>query len=72
MIICHAVIILKLFLGTSLVVQWLRLQAPNAGGPGSITSQGTRSHRPKLKKVPVRCNEDVATKTQHSQKKKLK
>ncbi|TEA37693.1 hypothetical protein DBR06_SOUSAS9210008, partial [Sousa chinensis] len=28
----------------SLVVQWLRLCAPNAGGPGSIPGQGTRSH----------------------------
>ena len=35
--------------GTSLVVQWLRLHAPNAGGPGSIPSQGTRSHMPQLK-----------------------
>ena len=32
--------------GTSLVVQWLRLWAPNAGGPGSIPGQGTRSHMP--------------------------
>ena len=30
--------------GTSLVVQWLRLRAPNAGGLGSILGQGTRSH----------------------------
>ena len=30
--------------GTSLVAQWLRLCAPNAGGPGSIPGQGTRSH----------------------------
>ena len=30
--------------GTSLVVQWLRPCAPNAGGPGSIPGQGTRSH----------------------------
>ena len=30
--------------GTFLVVQWLRLQAPNAGGLGSIPGQGTRSH----------------------------
>ena len=30
--------------GTSLVVQWLRLRAPNAGGRGSIPGQGTRSH----------------------------
>ena len=32
--------------GTSLVVQWLRLHAPKAGGPGSIPGQGTRSHMP--------------------------
>ena len=31
--------------GTSLVVQWLRLHALSAGGPGSIPGQGTRSHR---------------------------
>ena len=30
--------------GTALVVQWIRLRAPNAGGPGSIPGQGTRSH----------------------------
>ena len=30
--------------GTSWVVQWLRLCAPNAGGPGSIPGQGIRSH----------------------------
>ena len=29
---------------TSLVVLWLRLQVPNARGPGSIPSQGTRFH----------------------------
>ncbi|TEA11773.1 hypothetical protein DBR06_SOUSAS6910273, partial [Sousa chinensis] len=28
----------------SLVVQWVRLHTPNAGGPGSIPGQGTRSH----------------------------
>ena len=28
--------------GTSLVVQWLRLHAPNAGGPGSTPDQGTQ------------------------------
>ena len=28
----------------SLVVQWLRLQAPHAGGRDSIPDQGTRSH----------------------------
>ena len=30
--------------GTSLVAQWFRLHAPNAGGTGSIPGQGTRSH----------------------------
>ena len=34
---------------TSLVVQWLRLQAPNAGGLGSIPGQGTRFHMLQLK-----------------------
>ena len=28
----------------SLKVQWLRLRAPNVGGPGLIPGQGTRSH----------------------------
>ena len=32
------------FQGTSLVVQWLRLHVPNAGGLGSIPGQGTRTH----------------------------
>ena len=39
----------KTFTGTSLVVQWLRLQAPNARGPSSIPGQGTISHMPQLK-----------------------
>ena len=30
--------------GASLVEQWLRLHTLNAGGPGSISGQGTRSH----------------------------
>ena len=34
--------------GASLVVQWLRLHIPNAGGLGSIPGQGTRSHEPQL------------------------
>ena len=34
---------------TSGVVQWLRLCAPNAGDPGSIPGQGTRSHTPQLR-----------------------
>ncbi|TEA39008.1 hypothetical protein DBR06_SOUSAS1710102, partial [Sousa chinensis] len=28
----------------SLVVQWVGLHAPNAGGPGLIPGWGTRSH----------------------------
>ena len=35
--------------GTSLMVQWLRLGAPDAGGLGSILGQGTRSHMPQLR-----------------------
>ena len=45
----------------SLVAQWLRLQAPNSGGLGSIPGQGTRSHLSKLK-IP-----HAATKTRCSQ-----
>ena len=37
------------FVGTSLVVQWLRLCAPNAGGLGLIPGQGTRSYMPQLR-----------------------
>ena len=35
--------------GTSLVVQWLRLWAPNAGGPNSVPGQETRSYVPQLR-----------------------
>ena len=35
--------------GTSLVVQWLRLCAPNAGGLGLIPCQGTGSRMLQLK-----------------------
>ena len=34
----------NMILGTSLMVQWLRLQTANVGGDGSIPSQDTRSH----------------------------
>ena len=30
--------------GTCLIVQWLRLHPPNAGDPGLLPGQGTRSH----------------------------
>ena len=36
-------------MGTFLVAHWLRLHPPNAGGPGSIPGQGTRSHMLQLK-----------------------
>ena len=42
--------------GTSMVVQWLRLSAPNEGGPGSIPDQGTKSHMLWLK-IPLRCSQ---------------
>ena len=35
--------------GLSLVIQELRLQATNAGGPGSIPGQGVRSQKPQLR-----------------------
>ena len=54
---CHYRKRRRVFLGD----QWLRLHAPNAGGPGSIPGQGTRSHMPQLK---IPC---AATGTQHSQ-----
>ena len=34
----------KYNMGTSLVIQWLRLFAPNVGGLDLIPGQGTRSH----------------------------
>ena len=52
--------------GTSLVVQWLRLCAPNAGGPGSIPVRGTRSHMLQLRvympqlKIPCAATKDPA------------
>ena len=47
--------------GTSLVAQWSRLCAPNAGGPGSVPGQGTKSHT-RQQKLP-----HAKTKTWHSQ-----
>ena len=41
--------ILKGVPGISLIVQWLRHYAPNAGGLGLIPGQGTRSHVQQLK-----------------------
>ena len=41
----------KTFSCTFLVVQWLRLCAPNAGVPGLILGQGTRSDVPATKSL---------------------
>ena len=49
-------------MGTSLVVQWLRLHSPSAGGTGSIPGQGTSSHIYASTKSP-----HAATKTRRSQ-----
>ena len=35
--------------GTSLLIQWLELQGPNAAGLGSIPGQGSRSHMLQLR-----------------------
>ena len=51
-------------MGTSLVVQWLRLRAPNAGGPGSILGQGS-NNRPHMLQLKI---PRAATKTLHSQR----
>ena len=50
--------------GTSLVVRWLRLRAPNAGGLGSIPDQVTRSCMQQWR-FPR-----ASSKTQHSQNRK--
>ena len=42
------------------MVQWLRLHAPNAGGPGSIHVQETRSHILQIR--PVQPNKYLKTK----------
>ena len=57
-------------LGTSLVVQWLRLCAPYAGGPGSIPGQGTRSHVLQLK-IPHSATKTWSSQINIFEKKKL-
>ena len=42
-------ITIRLILETSLVAQWLRLHAPNAGGQGLSPVEGTRFHMPQLR-----------------------
>ena len=46
--------------GTSLVVQWLGLHAPDAGGPGSTPGWGTRSHMHAATKSPQATTEKSA------------
>ena len=46
---------------TSVVVQWLRLCAPNAKGPGSIPGQGTRFHMLQLRFCILQLNMLCAT-----------
>ena len=52
-----------LTLGTWLVVQWLRLHIPSAGGLGSIPGQGTKARMPQLRVYVAQGRE----KTQHGQ-----
>ena len=51
------------------MVQGLRLRAPNAGGPGSIPGQGTRSHMHAATKSLHAPTKELraATKTRHNQ-----
>ena len=52
-------------LGTSLVVQWLRLQAPNVGGMGSIPGWGAKvlhaAWRSQKKKVLCKVRKTILT-----------
>ena len=59
--------------GISLVVQWLRLCPPNAGGLGLIPGQETRSHMPQLRVcMPQLHILHATTKTRYSQIEKKK
>ena len=67
----------NIYPGTSIVVPWLTLHAPNAGGLGLIPGQGTRSnvlqlrvHTPQLRSRMLQRRSKIvqaATKTQHGQ-----
>ena len=43
-----------------MVVLWLRLHSPNAGGPGSFPGQGTRSHMLQLRVCMLQLSYDPA------------
>ena len=61
------VIFLNCKLGTSLVVECLRLCAPKAGGPGSIPGQGTpECSRVQPKIICKVCNQDASKATTQS------
>ena len=56
-----------------MVIQWLRLCAPNTGGPGSIPSWETRSHMPQLRVYMLQQRQKIlraTTKTWNGQIKK--
>ena len=46
--------------GASLLIQWLRLHAPNTGAPGSIPDQGTGSHMLQLRVLLLQLRPGVA------------
>ena len=52
-------------LGTPLVVQWLRLRAPNAGNKGLIPGWGTSSHMLQLSVLQIK-NPHATTKIKDS------
>ena len=68
----NIIVIKNIFSGTSLAVQWLRRYTPNAGGGGSISSQGTRSPMPQLRVCMLQLNiPHAATKTWTSLNKQI-
>ena len=58
-------------MGTSLVVLWLRPQAPNEGDPGSILGRGIRSHMPQERPRAVKINKYFKSKTKQNKTKPL-
>ena len=58
--------------GDSLVVERLRLYAPNAGGLGSIPGQGTKSHIPQLRPGAAPTSTEKWLQWEEKKKKKLK
>ena len=57
---------------TSLVVLWLRLFTSNAGGLGSIPSQGTRFHMPQLRPGAAKFKKIIIKEKSHLIKKQKK